>query len=344
MKKYLLIAVAACVALAACTKNEIKPVEVDQEITFQTISTKGASPFAPGKKFVSYAYFHTTDWAGSGSTYIDGQTIEYKTNYPTTGKNAWAGSQKYYWPKNGKLTFFAWTNFTGAPSSSVVSCSAADGIKFTDYVSTTANTDLGVAKIAANYTANPADNSTGSNSSVWVAGVPTVFQHILSSVKLTAKTKESYSDAEITLTKVEISTLGTMSTYTQGSDASKAPIEGTWATPTVSTPNLPLFTGSQLLNDTAAAVTITAGTDFSILIPQNLSSTNKITVTYTVKTNYGTELTNTYTFTTDLSTLVSDNKLKSGTEYTLNLIIGLDEILWDPAEEPWNKEPVDINI
>ena len=179
---------------------------------------------------------------------------------------------------------------------------------------------------------------------MWVAGVPTVFQHILSSVKLTAKTKDSYSDAEITLTKVEISTLGTKSTYTQGHDASKEPTKGTWATPSASTSNLPLFTGSLVLDETAADVAITNGTDFSILIPQNLNSTNKITVTYTVKTNYGTDLTNPYTFTTDLSALVSDNKLKSGTEYTLNLIIGLDEILWDPAEEPWNKEPVSINI
>ena len=34
MKKYIVIAIAACVALAACTKNEVKPVAVDQEITF----------------------------------------------------------------------------------------------------------------------------------------------------------------------------------------------------------------------------------------------------------------------------------------------------------------------
>ena len=56
MKKNLFIAAAACVALAACTKNEVKPVEMDQEITYQTITTKAASSFASNRHFTSYAY------------------------------------------------------------------------------------------------------------------------------------------------------------------------------------------------------------------------------------------------------------------------------------------------
>ena len=51
MKNYLFIAAAACVALAACTKNEVKPVEVEQEITYQTIDTKAASSFLTSNKF-----------------------------------------------------------------------------------------------------------------------------------------------------------------------------------------------------------------------------------------------------------------------------------------------------
>ena len=56
MKKYLLFATAVCAALAACTKNEVKPVEMDQEITYQTITTKAASSFASDRHFTSYAY------------------------------------------------------------------------------------------------------------------------------------------------------------------------------------------------------------------------------------------------------------------------------------------------
>ena len=54
MKKSLIIAGLACVALAACTKNEVVSVAPDQEITFQTISTKAASAMHTDNKFVSY--------------------------------------------------------------------------------------------------------------------------------------------------------------------------------------------------------------------------------------------------------------------------------------------------
>ena len=43
MKKYIVIAIAACVALAACTKNEVRPVSTDQEITFETAVYKASS-------------------------------------------------------------------------------------------------------------------------------------------------------------------------------------------------------------------------------------------------------------------------------------------------------------
>ena len=56
MKKYIMVAAVASVALASCTKNEVKPVEIDQEITYQTITTKTASNFASNRHFTSYAY------------------------------------------------------------------------------------------------------------------------------------------------------------------------------------------------------------------------------------------------------------------------------------------------
>ena len=43
MKKVLFFALAAGVALAACTKNEVRPVEVDQEITFQAVVNKAST-------------------------------------------------------------------------------------------------------------------------------------------------------------------------------------------------------------------------------------------------------------------------------------------------------------
>ena len=68
MKNYLFIAAAACVALAACTKNEVKPVEVDQEITFQAVVNKASTKamidgitYDPGNTFGTVFFtFHKT--------------------------------------------------------------------------------------------------------------------------------------------------------------------------------------------------------------------------------------------------------------------------------------------
>ena len=111
MKKYLLFATAACAALAACTKNEVKPVEIDQEITYQTIDTKAASSFASDRHFTSYAYMlpsgqtWDTEYA-SGSKYISDADIYY---HNTDSKYEWKADKTYYWPKQGSLTFFAWS-------------------------------------------------------------------------------------------------------------------------------------------------------------------------------------------------------------------------------------------
>ena len=113
MKKYILIAAVASVALAACTKNEVKPVEMDQEITYQTITTKAANSFAYDRHFTSYAYMlpsgKTWDSKFSeGSAYIADADIYYHM----TPNYEWKAANTYYWPKHGSLTFFAWSTYT----------------------------------------------------------------------------------------------------------------------------------------------------------------------------------------------------------------------------------------
>lgn len=346
MKKFFYLAVAACAALAACSKNEVVSVTPDQEITYQTISTKAASPLANNKAFISYAYLvpETESWntATTKTLYINGQKISYHDNYIGT-QAAWAADSKYYWPKQGSLTFFAWTDNTNNPTSSTVACSKDKGITFTSYSTTAANTDLMVAKIAADKKSNPSDNSGGSNSSTWAAGVPTVFQHILSSIKLIAKTSGNYASATISISSIIIDKLYSTGNYEQGINASVTPTAGSWTTTgTAAAVNLYTPDTPTTINDAETTLTISAD-DLNILLPQSLTD-EIIVVNYSVKTNYGTECTTNYTYKKKLSELLSDSQLKSGTEYTLKLSIGLDEILWDPSEEAWNSESVDITI
>lgn len=348
--KFYLIAAAACAALAACSKNEVAPVDVDQEITYQTLSTKGTvTGFNTGKAFISYAYFTNEEWASAGTKadYIKGQKIWYHDNY-VSGKDAWVGSNKYYWPKSGYLTFFAWSDYTNNPSQTTASCSSDKGVCFTDYETTNSNTDLLVAKIAENKQANPLNNSGASNSSAWVPGVPTIFQHILSNIVLTANTKENYTDAEIYITSVKINQLFTKGNYEQGVVATNSPIDVTWNSPSVSK-EIPLYTpaSSTLVTYTAStpeALSITSGTDYSIVLPQNVNSGNKLIVEYIVKTNYGSEFSKSYTLEKELGSLLTDSKFKPGYQYTINMVFGLDEIYWDPAETEWVVETQTVNI
>ena len=76
MKKYLLIAATACVALAACTKNEVRPVSTDQEITFETAVYKASS-----KALISTATYPNTASFG---------TVAYRES---------SGNPKYFGPE-----------------------------------------------------------------------------------------------------------------------------------------------------------------------------------------------------------------------------------------------------
>ena len=108
MKKYLLIAATACLALAACTKNEVRPVSTDQEITFKTISTKAAEAYATTNTFRSWAYLHKDAYAAgiANQLYLGGTEGLVISDVGSEWKNA---TTKYYWPKNGeKLSFYSY--------------------------------------------------------------------------------------------------------------------------------------------------------------------------------------------------------------------------------------------
>ena len=341
MKKYLLFATAACAALAACTKNEVKPVEIDQEITYQTIDTKAASAFSTSHKFYSWAYILASSqtWkndAASSKSYIENSLIEYVTD-----SNAWKNkTASYYWPKKAKLTFFAWSDATNSPSVSshaTVDCSNDGGIKFDNFdTSVDKNKDLLVSKIAADQTYNSSTTS-------WSAGVPTVFYHVLSAMELTAKTNVDYKTTKFKVKSVVFKNVLCKGTYTQGVDATKTPIESDWNTVTdksrfdVYSPTSP----SSELSTTATPLDAQDG-DVRIYMPQTLPDDAKVAVSYQV--TYGsTGITDDVTIEKDLKNIFTEG-WKPGYKYTLNIVIGLDEVLWDPDIQPWENGTGNVTI
>lgn len=340
MKKNLFIAAAACVALAACTKNEVKPVEMDQEITFQTINTKAASAFSTSHKFYSWAYILASGqtWAAKSATsspYITNSLIEYSSN---AWKNA---STSYYWPKNAGLTFFAWSDATNDPkvtSPATVACSKDGGIKFDNFdTSVDKKKDLLVAKIAADQTSNTSAHDS------WAQGVPVVFYHVLSAMELTAKTNVDYGTTKFKVKSVVFNDVLCKGTYTQGVDATKTPIQSAWNTVAdkstfdVYSPTSP----SSELNYTDATPLNAQPNDVRIFMPQTLPDGAKVTVTYQV--TYGdTGITDEVTIKKDLKNIFTE--WKPGYKYTLNIVIGLDEVLWDPDIQPWENGTGNVTI
>ena len=335
MKKYLLFATAACAALAACTKNEVKPVEVDQEITYQTINTKAASAFSTDHKFYSWAYILASDlnWAdnsAASSQYITNSLIEY-----VSSSNAWKNSTtSYYWPKKAKLTFFAWSDATNDPkvtSPATVACSNDGGIKFDNFnTSVDKNKDLLVSKIAADQKSNTTTYEG------WAAGVPTVFSHVLSALVVKAKTDVTYSDITFKVKSIDFTNVYSTGDYTQGHDASAKPTESSWS-------NLSSATSFDIYSPASESDPVTyegieldpVGEDVRIFMPQTFSDTTpRASITYTV--TYGTSgVIDEVTVEKDLKSIFTSN-WQPGYKYTLTITLGLNQILWAPDVEPWS--------
>ena len=360
MKKYIMCAAVASVALAACTKNEVKPVEIDQEITYQTITTKAeASSFASDRHFTSYAYMLTygqtwdSDYS-SGSAYIADADI----SYHDTPNYEWKAEKTYYWPKQGSLTFFAWSTYTNSKASltnATVSCTQAKGIQVDKFdIEKNKNVDFLVAEVAKDKKANETQHQDGS-SHTWAKGVPTVFKHALSKLVfkvVTVKNGEpyDYSDDAVTFTvkSIKLKGVNNNKAYSQDWQSSTTPSKHTWKdpTPAVEIEEVPVFTGSQVATLSAIALT-PAESDYSIVIPQSFDDDDVLEIKYEIKTEFisGKPVTETVT--------ISDKKLSEvyttgwapGNEYTLTIKLGIDEVLWDPTLDDWAVgTTVDVTI
>lgn len=351
MKNYLFIAAAACVALAACTKNEVKPVEVEPEITYQTISTKaGTAAMNAANHFISYAYFleKGNNWdsnSSSAKAYISAAEISFQTD-------CWKAAKSYYWPKQGGLTFFAWSANNATPTTSVTpapTCSTSNGIEVSSY-DITANKDVDflVADIVKNQTANT--STVGS----WKAGVPTVFKHALSKlvfkvVTVKGSTEHNYTPDNVTFTVKSIKLKGVNNklSYSQGWQSGSTASKHTWTDPASPVEiDVPVFTGSYVATNSATALT-PSETDYYIVIPQGFDADDVLEIVYEIKTEFitGKPVIETVT--------ISDKKLSDiytanwepGKEYTLTIKLGIDEVLWAPTVEEWaDGTTVDVTI
>ncbi|MGN1225982.1 MAG: fimbrillin family protein [Candidatus Cryptobacteroides sp.] len=180
MKKYLFIAAAACVALAACTKNEVNPVGADQEITFETAVNKASTKaLISGAQYPTTATFGTVAYKEStgNDKYFGPEEVSYNN-----ANSYWSTAVAYYWPVNDALTFMSYSPYKYQESAythiPVAVTESYNTLKFTDYnVEDHQDTDLMVAEIKKEQKAN-----TTQTGGTWQKGVPTIFHHKLSQI------------------------------------------------------------------------------------------------------------------------------------------------------------------
>lgn len=360
MKKLFYFA-AAAVALAACAKNEVIPVNSgeNQEITFNVAPKTKATTnkFADDLKFKSYAYYlpGNDKWANKASSselYINGVEIS-KTG--GVWKNA---TTPYYWPKNGSLTFLAWTSLketVGAPNSYVVSyvdnvtCSNTTGIKVENYEvdsDKNKNVDFLVADIKADQAANT--TTTGENGKYYNDGVPTLFRHKLSYVIFNVVTDQNYSATKKfelkSITFKDIEYKGTYqqipaATATEGWTVAAVKKDQTYYT----APAAATGTGTTGVTITKTPTPLTSNATQNYFLPQEFSNTDKLVITYEVTTTEGTSTSVDHVEKEIVINPADGSKMFEswlmGKKYTVTLTFKLDEILWDPAVENWDEVP-----
>lgn len=210
MKKYFIIAVAALVALASCTKSEIDPsAKADRAINFTTVTGMNTkAPIAgtiykttdPHFGIFCYALTNGKTWAANSS---DGQLYmnNVEISYNSTDK-IWEPATTYYWPLSGSLTFVGYSPYGCAGT--VAYAPATKVLTVTDFtVNATAASqqDLMWATTNPDLTDNQSAYTSESATST-LTGVNEVFHHALSQVKFNVKKAAGLDDYTITVNSI----------------------------------------------------------------------------------------------------------------------------------------------
>lgn len=354
MRKNIVIALAACVALAACTKNELKPVEVDQQITFQAAVNKASTKaMIDGTSYGTGNTFGTVAYKVKGSTtelYIPVSEVKYTAGTPAY----WSTEAPYYWPKDGStLTFYSYSpfNYSEAATPTAIDVTpAATGLTFTDYsVKNHQETDLMVADKQAGQTGN-----TSAAGGSWAQGVPTVFHHMLAQiVAIKFQTVENASAKPVVVKDYANHRDGTSGKEYKAGDKQfvvtgvyfeKFHEQGTlsagdswsWSSTGTATSSYTWYSnerGAKFIDGECTPID-----KYYLVLPQTHADDAMLHVTYEIHT---------YTNANDHAIEKMDvsvplkklnDKWEMNKKYTYTLNIDLDRIYWDPKVTDWTTE------
>lgn len=368
MKKLAVIAFAALVAFSACSKVESEPRPAGK-VTFAVGS------YAPATKavsleesvdgitaFTSKGFLHgqgvatVQDFFGSASNNYT-ETISYawddadSDSTKDAGEVSWLPSHDYYWPKgtSSYVNFVSWYDKNGTPDN--VASVSETAISWTfdgTNRALAADDNIMIADEAWGYKDSNATEYT--SASLVASGVPTLFHHLLSRVRVVVKLSKD-SDTGVSWT-ASASNFVLGNVYTTGSLAL------TNAEP-ASTPGTVAWEGSWATSGTQGSVAgvsaqttlTTAGVEMlpeRSMIPQSATAAY-ISFTYVVRTvydanNYIEETVNTGNIRLNsFTTPVTNWAMNKIITYTVTINPEMNQILIDPTVVDW-ADPVSSTL
>ena len=358
MKKLFFIAAIAGAALVSCTKNEVaQSVNEQQEITFASpiVGTTTKASTTPVYGLLTGTYpttvsFGVWGWYSEAASYDAAAAVPYMTNVEVaynannhndkeTENGAWEPVTPYYWPKNGKLTFDAYSpiELTG------VSCDKATGLTIENYsVPTTLANQIDVLYSTRAYDKTNASYTSGTT----YEGVDIAFNHALSAVAFTIKAADDdYPVGTIKLQSITV-TADSKGTFTQNIGSTPSwKVEKSGA-------NYVIWEAADYENSLEVEEDAKTAGQTSIVLPQEFKSSEAvITVKYYIKNGQENPLLQTAIFKLydsvnqsgkEGDAAVTVDKWEMGKIYTYNLTIGLQGIYFAPTIDSWDNVSVDL--
>ena len=239
MKKYFIIAAAAVVAMAACSKVDAVDNAPAKKISFEVASyvpqTKAGSLANSEDQiydFHTYAYqfpalgdavifMDETIYAWTSATHIAANKVDATTD----NIFEWAPEDDYFWPKTGTINFYSYAGTHTPDEDTAADAAAANAnlktvnLTFTDALieddSNILVADPAIGMTRSNYNTatypvdnageSPADNSDPDNpvaATHVTKGVPTLFHHMLTQFQFDVKLKTGNTNSNVW--KVEV--------------------------------------------------------------------------------------------------------------------------------------------
>lgn len=319
-KRIIILMAGVSAALAGCVKEEAGGSLAPGEISYRVVQGNTAQADMTGKTeypkevpFASYAYFLPAGKAwnthkGDAEMYINNAKIEHDA-----GNNSWHAATTYYWPKQGSLTFFAYSPATIASHGGF--SRGKEGITLTGWnVNANSGVDFMVADIAA--------DKRGNEDNYAYNGVPTLFRHKLARVSVKARLDNTYDGKTVRLKSVTLTYIYTEGDYANNNWTGQrdARYIGQYSNQT-----------GQPLTATAA---IDAGTQKRIVMPQALAANAGFNIAYEVTTD-ATGVTESFTKDILIKSVTPAWYMNTDITYTLIISLGTNYIEFDTTVTDW---------